>query len=132
MSQENAQIVRDSVHRFANGNLTGLAELYAPNITIVAPPGWPEGGRFAGRVAVIGQLRRVQEDWAEQTMEIAREKAEGNWVVHEILWTVQGAGSGVSSQVTVIAAARVERERIAEILYFWEWRDALNAAGLAE
>ena len=99
MSQENAQIVRDSVHRFANGNLTGLAELYAPNITIVAPPGWPEGGRFEGRVAVIGQLRRVQEDWAEQTMEITREKAEGDWVVHEILWTVQGAGSGVSSQV---------------------------------
>jgi hypothetical protein len=53
-------------------------------------------------------------------------------VVHEILWSVQGAGSGVSSQVTVIAAARVERERIAEILYFWEWRDALNAVGLAE
>ena len=132
MSQENAQIVRDSVHRFANGNLTGLAELYAPNITIVAPPGWPEGGRFEGRVAVIGQLRRVQEDWAEQTMEITREKAEGDWVVHEILWTVRGAGSGVSSQVTVIAAFRVERERIAEILYFWEWRDALKAVGLAE
>jgi ketosteroid isomerase-like protein len=132
MSQDNAQIARDSVDRFASGNLTGLADLYAPNITIVAPPGWPEGGRFEGRVAVMAQLRRVQEDWAEQTMEIAREKAEGDWVVHEILWTVQGAGSGVSSQVTVIAATRVERERIAEILYFWEWRDALKAVGLAE
>jgi ketosteroid isomerase-like protein len=132
MSQENARIARDSVYRFASGNLTGLADLYAPNITIVAPPGWPEGGRFEGRVAVMAQLRRVQEDWAEQTMEIAREKAERDWVVHEILWTVRGARSGVSSQVTVIAAFRVERERIAEILYFWEWRDALKAVGLAE
>ena len=64
-------------------------------------------------------------------MEIQREKADDNWVVHEILWTVQGAASGVSSEATVIAAARVEGALIDEILYFWEWGDALKAAGLA-
>ncbi len=63
-------------------------------------------------------------------MEIQKERVEGDWVLHEILWTVQGAGSGVPSEVTVITATRVEGKMIGEILYLWEWADALKAAGL--
>jgi ketosteroid isomerase-like protein len=132
VSQENAKLVRESVRRFAAGDLSGLASLYAPDIAIVAPPGWPEGGRFEGRDAVISQLTRTQEDWASQAMEIQKERAGGDWVVLEILWTVEGKGSGASTQITVIAAARVAGALSGEILYFWDWNDALKAAGLKE
>ena len=132
MSQENVEIVRESVRRFAAGDLSGLASLYTPDMVIVAPPNWPEGGRFEGREAVITQLGRTQEDWLHQSMEIQKERDGGDWVVLEILWTVQGAGSGVTSEVTVFAAARVEGTLIGEILYFWDWDDALKAVGLEE
>jgi ketosteroid isomerase-like protein len=132
MSQENVELVRESVRRFAAGDLSGLADLYTPDVVVVAPPRWPEGGRFEGRDAVIRQLARVQEDWDHQTMEVRDEMADCDWVVVEILWSVEGAGSGVPGQVTVIAACRVEGPRIAELRYFWEWDDALEAAGLRE
>ena len=132
MSQENVELVRESVRRFAAGDLPGLARLYTRDVVIVAPPGWPEGGRFEGRDAVIHQLTRAQEDWLHQTMEVRRERAERDRVVIEILWNVKGAGSGVPGEVTVFAACRVEGQLIAELLYFWEWNDALEAAGLSE
>jgi ketosteroid isomerase-like protein len=132
VSKKNAKLVRKSVRRFAAGDLTGLASLYAPDIAIVAPPGWPDGERYEGRDAVIRALARAQEDWASQGMEIQKERAGGDWVVLEILWTVEGAGSGTPTQVTVIAAARVAGMLIGEILYFWDWNDALEAAGLEE
>jgi ketosteroid isomerase-like protein len=132
MSRVNVKLVRESVRRFAAGDLSGLAGLYTPDVVVVAPPGWPETGRFEGRDAAIGQLTRVQEDWAHQTMEVQKERAERDWVVIEILWTVQGAGSGVPGQVTVIAACRVADRQIDELRYFWEWDDALQAAGMRD
>ena len=132
MSQENVEIVRESVRRFAEGDLPGLARLYTPDVVVVAPPGWPEGGRFEGREAVIRQLTRVQEDWGHQSMEVLKERVERDWVVIEILWTVKGARSGTPGQVRVFAACRVEGSLIRELLYFWEWTDALEAVGLSE
>jgi ketosteroid isomerase-like protein len=65
MPQENVEVVRESVRRFAAGDLAGLASLYTADVLVVAPPNWPEGGRFEGRDAVIRQLTRVQEDWGQ-------------------------------------------------------------------
>ena len=132
MSQENVEIVLESVRRSAHGDLAGLASLYTPDVVVVAPPNWPEGGRFEGRDAVIRQLTRAQEDWAHQTMKVQKEWAERDWVVVELLWAVEGAGSGTPSEVTIFAACRVERQLIEELHYFWEWGDALEAPGLSE
>ena len=132
MSRENVEVVRESVGRFVAGDFSGLASLYTPDVVVAAPPGWPEAGRFEGRDAVIRQLTRVQEDFKYQTMDVQKERAERDWVVLEILWTVRGAGSGTPGQVTVIAACRVEGSQICELLYFWDWNEALEAAGLRE
>ena len=55
MSQENVQVVREAVARFVANDIAGVAELYAPDAFMVAPEGWPEGGRFEGRDAVMRQ-----------------------------------------------------------------------------
>ncbi len=60
MSQENVEIVRESVARFARGDIDGLADLYAADAVTFAPEGWPEGGRFDGRDAVKRQFARLQ------------------------------------------------------------------------
>jgi hypothetical protein len=65
-------------------------------------------------------------------MEVQKERAERDWVVVELLWTVEGAGSGTPGEVTIYAACRVEGQLIAELLYFWEWDDALEAVRLSE
>src|SRR5437588_12788210 len=48
MSQS-VELVLESVRRFTVGDFPGLASFYTPNVVVVAPPGWPEAGRFEGR-----------------------------------------------------------------------------------
>ncbi len=57
MSQGNVEIVRESVARFARGDIDGLADLYAADAVTFAPEGWPEGGQFDGRDAVEAAVR---------------------------------------------------------------------------
>jgi ketosteroid isomerase-like protein len=132
MSQENVELVHEANRRFVAGDFSGLASLYTPDMHMDAPLEWPDGGPTEGRDAVIRQLTRVQEDWEHHTMEVQRERAERDWVVFEVLWTVQAAQSGLDSELTVSAACRVEGPRIAELLFFWKWDEALEAAGLRE
>ena len=97
MSQENVELVRESVRRFAAGDLSGLADLYTPDVVVVAPPRWPEGGRFEGRDAVIRQLARVQEDWDHQTMEVRAKNLAEN--------AIRYAGPGATFTLAVYRSA---------------------------
>ena len=94
MSQENVEVARASVARFSEGDMQGLSELYAPNAAIVAPEGWPEGGRFEGRDAVIQQFARVQEEWGRQSMRVQDEKSGGEWAVLKLEWNAEGKPAG--------------------------------------
>ncbi|HEY1274238.1 MAG TPA: nuclear transport factor 2 family protein [Thermoleophilaceae bacterium] len=128
MTDANVELVRESARRFAAGDLPGLAGLCTPDVVVMAPPGWPDGRRFEGRDAVIKEMARAQEDWGHQKLDVLRERGERDWVVCELLWSVEGAGSGLPGQVSVFAACRVEGSQIAEFRYFWDWDDAIAAA----
>jgi ketosteroid isomerase-like protein len=102
MSQENLVVVRESVARFSASDMDGLVELFTPDAMSVAPEGWPEGGRFEGRDAVIAEFRRVQEEWGRQSMRVQDERSCGDRVVLKLLWKAQGRASGVPLEMTVI------------------------------
>ena len=124
-------MVREAVVRFANADIDGLVEFYDPDAFIVAPEGWPEGGRFEGRDAVMRQYERVQEEWESQSMRIERERAHGDWIVLEMVWDAEGKASGVGVEMRVVGAYRARAGKIAEARFFWNFDEALAAAGIA-
>lgn len=132
MSGENLELVRSAVARFAAGDMEGVGELYTDDAVSVAPEGWPESGRSEGREAVVRQFERLRADWRDHSMQITREATGGDHVVLEHLWTARGAVSGAPFQMAVCGVYRVAGDRIAEARFFWEWPDALAAAGLRE
>ena len=125
--QADVDMVRDAVIRFAAADLDGLAELYDLDAFIVAPEGWPEGGRFEGRDAVIRQYERVQEEWESQSMRIDRERVHEDWVVMELVWDAEGKASGVGVEMRIVGAYRVRDGKIAEARFFWNFDEALAA-----
>jgi ketosteroid isomerase-like protein len=132
MSQENVEVVCEGVARFAARDIAGLAELYSPDAFVIAPEGWPEGGRFEGRDAVMRQFARVQEEWGSQSMRVERERSGGDWVVAKLIWNAEGLASGVPLMMSIVGAYRLEAGRIAEIRFFWDFDEALEAVGLRE
>ncbi len=65
-------------------------------------------------------------------MHIERERADGEWVVVEMVWDAEGQASGVSVEMRVVGANRVRDGKIAETRFFWEFEEAVDAVGLSE
>ena len=133
MSQENLDVVRAGIDAFVAGDMEEVAQLYHPDAGITAvPEGWPEPAPVEGRDAVVRQFARLQEDWKQQSLEIRREAADRDWVVAELYWQTEGAGSGMSVATTVVGAYQVHDAKIVEARFFWDWEDALAAVGLSD
>ena len=132
MSQHDIDVARGAIARFAAGDLDGLADLYSADALIIGPEGWPDGGRFDGREAAMRQYKRVQEEWESQSMHVERQRSHADWVVLDLAWDAEGRASGVTVEMHIVGAFRVREGKIAEARFFWEFDDALAAAGLPE
>ena len=132
MSQENVEFIRESIQRFSAGDFEGLREDYSPDAVVYSPRGWPDGAVFEGREAIISQFARLQEDWQQQDFYPSRIEGHADWVIAQIEWEASGAGSGISTEMTMVVAFRVDAGQITEAQAFWDWDEALQAAGLSE
>jgi ketosteroid isomerase-like protein len=132
MSQENVEIVLESLRRAEANDVEGGAALMHPEITATSVPGWPEPGPFVGRDAALAETKRLIE-WGENRFtDIDVVADEGDWVVAAFRWHVRGAGSGIATHFDVAAAVRVKEGRVIEWHNRWSRDEALEAAGLAE
>jgi ketosteroid isomerase-like protein len=131
MPEENAELVRDSLERFARGELDG--NRFAENARLTGPEGWPEQGPFEGREAIRRQFERLASDWSRHAFSnVEIVSAEGDWVVAAFRWETRGAASGLETAFDMAAAYRIEDGAFAEAHFRWNHADALKAAGLAE
>jgi ketosteroid isomerase-like protein len=132
MSQENVEIVLESLRRAEANDMEGSAALMHPQIRGSAVRGWPEPGPFAGRDAVLAETKRLLE-WGENRFtDIDVVADEGDWVVVAYRWHVRGAGSGIETHFDVATAVRVKDALIIEWHNRWTRDEALEAAGLEE
>jgi ketosteroid isomerase-like protein len=132
MSQENVEIVLESLRRGEASDYEGSAALMHPDISATAVRGWPEPGPFVGRDAVLAEWRRLVE-WGESRFTDVNVVADqGDWVVVECRWEVRGAESGIETHFDLAIAMRVEEARIIEWHNRWNRDEALEAAGLSE
>jgi ketosteroid isomerase-like protein len=133
MSQENVEMIRESFDLFSADDLAeGVGALYAPDVILFPPAGWPEPGPFVGREAVIGEFTRLLEDWSSQRLAWIDATATGDWVIVKFEWHVRGSGSGIETRFDMSGAYRVDDGKVAEVRFYWEHDKALEATGLSE
>ena len=125
------ELIEEATRRFSAGDLEGLVDLYAPDVVMIGPEGWPETGRFEGRDALLSQYARLQEDWAEHSMTVERSRRAGGWHVSEFHWRVHGRASGAQTETRLGSISRVKDGQIVELRFFNSFEDALAAAELA-
>jgi ketosteroid isomerase-like protein len=131
MSQENVEVVRAAVDTWNSGDMAGVRDFYDPDVIMRVAPDWPEPGPFVGRDAVMQQLSEARgafdNDWAEIGGEPL---AAGDRVIVRLNW--HGTGRGPQSDMEWTLIYSVRNGRIFGVEYFWDYADALEAAGCRE
>jgi ketosteroid isomerase-like protein len=133
MSQENIDLVLESVRLFRVDGLEEWAQLWSPDTRLTAPEGWPEPGPFIGLDAARQQFERLLDTFsALRFEEVEIVAASGDWVVARLRIPVRGVASGVESDLNLAVAYRVEDGLLIECAARWHVDEALEAAGLRE
>jgi ketosteroid isomerase-like protein len=133
MSQENVELVLESIRRFRPEGLDEWAQLWDPDTRLTVPEGWPERGPFIGLDAARQQFERLLESFSALRFEDVEIVAtSGDWVVARYRIPVRGSASGLGSDINVATAYRVEDGLLIECAVRWELDEALEAAGVRE
>jgi ketosteroid isomerase-like protein len=131
MSEENVEVVRKAFAAWNAGNMDAVRELYDPEVIMRAPPGWPEPGPFVGRDAVMQQFKNVRDAFEDDFMEFLSDLVvAGDRVIVRTDWRGSGRGPQSSMEWTVVFTVR--NGHIFGVEYFWDHKEALEAAGLSE
>ena len=133
MSEENVELVLESVRRFRPETMDEWAKLWHPDTRMTVPEEWPEQGPFIGLDAVRQLFEGAFEvfpDFDLENVEIVA--ASGDWVVARFHGSNRGRASGIASDVTFAAAYRVEDGLLVEWAARFQIAEALEAAGLSQ
>jgi ketosteroid isomerase-like protein len=133
MSQENVELVLESIRRFRPGGLDEWAQLWHPDTRLTIAEGWPEPGPFIGLDAVRREFERVIDSFSALRFENVEIVADsGQWVVATYRVPARGTASGLESDFRFAVAYRVEDGLLTECAVRWQVDEALEAAGLSE
>lgn len=134
MSEENVQIALDALGLWNEGeDLGGWAEFFDPDVLVTAPEGWPEGPETRGLDAWRQQAERLRDTWKAARTEVDELRPAGDdRVLARIRYVTQGERAEVSFDTPLAAVFTVKRRKITRVDYFWDYGDALDAAGLSE
>ena len=131
MAEENVEIVRAWVDAWNSGDMAAVRESYDPDVIMRVAPDWPEPGPFVGRDAVMQQLSEARgafdRDWTEI---VGDPLAAGDRVIVRLNW--HGIGQGPQSDMEWALIISIRNGRVFGVEYFWNYADALEAAGLSE
>jgi ketosteroid isomerase-like protein len=130
MSQENVEMVRAGVKAWAAGDVRRSVETFDPDVVMRTVEDWPEAGPHFGREAVYRFFEQLRDTWDTGEMEEVSLIDAGDRVIARFRWHGVGRGPDASIDVTNIQTFR--RGKVVMIEYFWNYADALEAAGLAE
>ena len=132
MSEENVELVLESIRRFSAESLDEWAELWHPDARLYPPEGWPEPGPFIGLEAVTKEFRGAFGAWGELGFEDVEVVGESrDWVVMTFRLPTRGASSGLGADFDLAAAYRIEAGLLIELVVHWDTAKALETAGLS-
>jgi ketosteroid isomerase-like protein len=133
MSQENVEIVRDTMVEVANrGDVDALDELATADYEWHNAPDLPGGGVHRGREAVKAHLREYLDMWETYTLEEERVIDAGEQVVQLCQLHATGKGSGVTLDTPIAYVHTFRDGKFARTMAFIHHAEAVEAAGLRE
>jgi ketosteroid isomerase-like protein len=133
MSEENVEVVMRQFEAFSAGDLDAWAQAWDRNVVVDAPKGWPEGTREVGLDAWRRQVERLRDSWEEARVEVDHIRPVGSdRVVMRIRYVTRGRDPGMSFDTPMAASFVLRDRKITRAEYFWDFAEALKAAGLSE
>jgi ketosteroid isomerase-like protein len=131
MSQDNVEIVRETIEAF---NRDEESSRWHPEVVVVPPEGWPEGGEVVhGLAAWQRQMERLRDSWADTRLEIDDIRSvDEERVVWTLRWLTTGKDSGLAFETAMGAVYTVNDGLIVRGEFFRSPADALEAVGLSE
>jgi ketosteroid isomerase-like protein len=127
-----SQVVAELARQFEQGDWDRVRAVFTEDARLQPPDGWPEAGPFFGRDAIVREFRRIQETWGTNRVAVAGLAEEEDRLVVQIDWSVEGATSGLPTQLTVFVAIQLDGQRISGYRACWDRAEALEAAELSE
>jgi ketosteroid isomerase-like protein len=133
MSEENVEIVRRGFEAFAADGVDAAVGSFSPDLVLYAFPEWPGPSEYRGHDG----LRALLAEWIESFDDFAIEVCEVGEVGERVLVLAETVGrikgSGVPIRQPFGAVYWDFRDGlVGEGRNFLTWREALEAAGLAE
>jgi ketosteroid isomerase-like protein len=131
MSQENVEVVKSGFAAWNASDMEAVGELFAPDIVLRLPEGWPEPGPYVGREEAIRQFAQNRDVFDADSLEpVSDFVGVGDRVLVRLIW--RGIGHGPESALEWTILCTVRRGSITSIEYFWDHAEALEAVGLRE
>jgi ketosteroid isomerase-like protein len=131
MSQENVEAVRRGIEAWNAGDMDAFREMHDPDVIVRTVADWPEPGPYVGREAVMRSFEQLRDTWDVETLEVTSDFIDaGDRVVVRLIWHGVGQGPQLNLELTDVLTVRKGRIRGHE--YFWDYAEALEAAGLRE
>jgi ketosteroid isomerase-like protein len=131
MSQENVEVVRAAYDAWNAGDMNALRELYAPDVIVRGPEGWPESGPWVGREAVMRLWDQQRETWDSDSLIATSAFIEAaDRVAVRLNW--RGVGHGPQADLVLTNVVTVRERRIVYQEFFSDHAAALETVGLSE
>ena len=131
MSEENVELVKESIERFNRGDIEGMLAMLAPEIRFEHRIAALEGS-FTGVDAVRQWFEDLTQHFATWRIECDDIRDLGDRVLAlGTLWAT-GKGSGVEADVPYTVVARLSGGLVTEFTDYGDREKALEAAGLSE
>jgi hypothetical protein len=131
MSQESFEVVAELARDFEQGDWVRVRALFTDDAELQPPEGWPEAGPFLAETPSFGSSGASKKpgERTEWRSPVSPKRKIG--LVVRIDWGVEGATSGLPTQLTVFAI-RLDGQLISGYRAYWDRGKALEAAGLSE
>jgi ketosteroid isomerase-like protein len=121
------EIVERSVQAFQDEDWDLLESVWDPDGEIVGPEPWPESGTFSGWPAMLAQLKRLKESWAEDRIEIIEHSRSGERLSTRFRWSARGEASGLESETEMWMVSEFRGDRLVRARYFSDAGEARAA-----
>jgi ketosteroid isomerase-like protein len=131
MSQENVEIVRAVFEAYNAADMNAVRELYDPDVILRTVEDWPEPGPYVGREAAMRFHEQLRDTWdADTLVPISAFIDAGDRVAVRYIWRGAGHGPDLNMEVTLVFTMR--KGKVREVEFFWDHKEALEAAGASE
>ena len=132
MSQENVEIVRDTIAAFNRGGVEAALEYFDPDIEWLGPPEWLEDRLYEGHDGIRKIAAVWTENFDEYRLDVEKAIDAGDHVVALVYQRARIKGTGDRIEQPIGYDWEVRDGKGARVQVYFTWEEALEAAGLSE